>query len=165
MSSSAELEQLGVREGRLRGSPPADDHHLVHAAARQHLQRMVGGVRGRELLRREHQHARHVQRHVAVSDYHRALGTGATDRGREVELEVGVVGVAVVPADELRRRMRAGKLFAGYAERAVRRRAGGVYDRVVVRQQVLARDVLAEVDVAVVAKARVRGRLLVDAAD
>ena len=45
------------------------------------------------------------------------------------------------------------------------RRAGGVDDRVVVGEQLLARDVLAEGDVAEEAKARMRGGLLVDARD
>ncbi len=108
------------------------------AAGGEHLERVVGGVGRRELLGREHEHARDVERDVAVADHHRALGR------EQVELEVGVVGVAVVPADELGRRVRAGQLFAGDAQRPVRRRAGGVDDRVVVRQQVLARDVLAE---------------------
>ena len=43
--------------------------------------------------------------------------------------------------------------------------AGRVDDRVVVLEQLLARDVLAEGDVAEEAKARVRGGLLVDARD
>jgi hypothetical protein len=54
---------------------------------------------------------------------------------------------------------------AADSERPVGRGAGGVDDRVVVREQVLARDVLAERDVAVVAEAGVRGGLLVDARD
>ena len=96
---------------------------------------------------------------VAVADHDGALG------GHEVDLQVGVVGMAVVPADELGGGVRAGQVFAGDAERAVQRRAGRVDDRVVVGEQVLARDVLAEGDVAEVAKARVRGGLLVDARD
>ncbi len=76
-----------------------------------------------------------------------------------------MVGVAVVPADELGGGVRAGEIFPGDAEGPVRRRAGGVDDRVVVGQQVLAGDVLAEGDVAEVAEARMRGGLLVDARD
>ena len=58
-----------------------------------------------------------------------------------------------------------GQLFAGDPQGSVRGRAGRVDDRVVAPQQLLARDVLAEGDVAEVAEARVRGRLLVDARD
>ncbi len=56
-------------------------------------------------------------------------------------------------------------MFAGYAQGSVQRRAGGVDDRAVVREQILAGYVLAEGDVAEVAKARVRGGLLVHAGD
>ena len=119
---------------------------------------MVGGVGARELVVRERQHPRHVERDVAVADHDRPLAA-------EVEVEVAVVGVAVVPADELGRRPAAGQLLAGDAERSVGRRAGRVDDRVVVREQLLAADVAPELDVAEVAKARVRGGLLVDARD
>jgi len=74
---------------------------------------VVGGVGGCQLGRGQHQHAGDVKRNVAVADHHRALCR------QQVDLEVGVVGVAVVPADELGRRMGPGQLFAGDAERAV----------------------------------------------
>ena len=60
----------------------------------------------------EHEHARDVERDVAVADHDGALGR------EQVDLEVGVVGVAVVPADELGGRVRAGELFAGDARAA-----------------------------------------------
>ena len=120
---------------------------------------MIGGVGGRELGGGEHEHAGHVEGDVAVADDDGAGG------GEEIDLEVGVVGVAVVPADELGRGVRAGQVFAGDAEGAVGGRAGGVDDRVVVGEQVLARDVLAEGDVAEEAKAGVGGGALVDAGD
>ena len=91
--------------------------------------------------------------------------TTARSDGFEIDLEAGVIGVAVVPADELGRRVRAVQLFAGNAERAVHRRARGVDDRVVVLEQVLVRDVLAERHVAEVAKARMGGRPLIHARD
>ena len=122
----AELEQLGVGEGGLRGSAAAEDDDLGHAAVGEHLERVVGGVGGRELRRREHEHAGDVERDVAVADHHRALGR------QQIELEIGVVGVAVVPADELGGGVRAGELFAGDAQRPVGGRAGRVDDRVVV---------------------------------
>ena len=131
----AELQQLGVREGCLGRSAAADDDDLRDAAAGEHLEGMVGGVGGRELGGRQHEHARDVERDVAVADDHRALGRD------EVDLEVGVVGMAVVPADELGGGVGAGEVLAGDAERPVGRRAGGVDDRVVVLEQVLTGDV------------------------
>ena len=130
-----------------------------YAAVGEHVERVVGGVGGGELGRGEHEHAGDVERDVAVADHDRALGR------EEVELEVGVVGMAVVPADELGRGVRAGEVFAGDAERTVDGRAGGVDDRVVVVEEILARDVLAEGDVAEEAEAGMGGGLLVDAGD
>ncbi len=97
-----ELEQLGVRESGLRGAAPAEDHDLGDAAGGEHLERVVGGVGGRQLLWCEHEHACDVQCDVAVSDHHCALGR------EQIELQLGVVGVAVVPADELGGRVRSG---------------------------------------------------------
>jgi hypothetical protein len=120
---------------------------------------MVGGVGGGELGGSEHEHTGDVERDVAVADYQRALGR------EQVELEIGVIRMAVVPADKLGCGVRAREVFTGDAQRTVRRRAGGVDDRVVVGEQILARDVLAETDVAEEAKARVGGGLLVDPRD
>ena len=162
----AELEQLRVREARLGWPAAADDDDLGDLAAGEHGEGVVGGVGGRELGRREHEHAGDIERDVAVADDHRAAGgTAAGGGGQEVELEVAVVGMAVVPADELGGGVRAGEVFAGDAERAIRGRTGRVDDRVVVGQQVLAGHMLAERDVAEVAEAGVFGGLLVHAGD
>jgi hypothetical protein len=56
---------------------------------------VAGDVGRGELVGRQREHSRHAERHVAVADHH---GAGT----REVELEIAVVGVAVVPGDELR---------------------------------------------------------------
>src|SRR5207248_9266329 len=109
----AELEQLRVGEGRLRGPASADDHDLVDAASLEHLERVVGRVGAGQLGGGEHEHAGDVEGDVAVADDKRAFGA------QQVELEVGLVGVAVVPADEVGGGVRPGKVFAGDAQRAV----------------------------------------------
>jgi len=76
---------------------------------------MVGGVGGRELLGGEDEHPRYVHRDVAVADHDGALAR------HQVHLEIGVVRVAVVPADELRRRVRAVEVFARDAQRPIQR--------------------------------------------
>ena len=155
----AELAQLGRRERGLRGAAAAEHDHLVDLGARPSgADRVVGGVGGRDLVGVEHEHARDVDRDVAVADHDRA-------RGGEVELVVGVVGVAVVPGHELERTVRAGPVLAGDAEPVVARRADRVEHHVVAVQQVLAADVPAELDAAVEAEARVLRGLLVDARD
>ena len=154
----AQLEELGVREGRLRRAAPAQHDDLADAALRQHLERVVGHVGRGQLVAREREHAGHVGRHVAVPDHDRALA-------REVELEVAVVGVAVVPGDELGGGPAAGEVLARDAHAPVGLRADRVYHGVVAGEQVVMRDVGAVVDVAVEPELRVRGGLLVDPAD
>jgi hypothetical protein len=61
------------------------------------LQRVVCDVRAGELAVGEAEHPGDVQRDVAVADHDSALGAD------QIELQVGVVGVAVVPAHELGR--------------------------------------------------------------
>jgi hypothetical protein len=73
--------------------------------------------------------------------------------------------VAIVPADEVGGGVTARQLLAGDAERTVLRRAGGVDDRVVALEQLLARDVHAEGNVVEVAKAWMDGGLLIHAGD
>ena len=88
---------------------------------------------GCELLARQRQHPRDVERDVPGPDDDRPLD-------REVELEVLEVGMAVVPGDELGRRPRAGEVLARNAEPVVRLRADGVDDRVVEADEVVVRD-------------------------
>ena len=75
---------------------------------------------------------------------------------REVELEVLVVGVAVVPGDELGRGPRAGQVLARDAEPPVGLRADRVDDGVVEPRELVVRDVAADLDVAEEAEARRR---------
>ena len=82
-----------ARAGRARGSPGCPEPTIASIAA------SVVSV-GRELLPREREHPRDVERDVPVPDDDRTLA-------REVELEVLEVRVAVVPGDELGRRPRA----------------------------------------------------------
>src|SRR6185503_5183429 len=137
----------------------APQHHdLPDVRLRQHLERVICDVGGRELLTGEREHAGDIGGHVAVPDHDRAL------RG-QVELEVAVVGVDVVPGDELGGGPAAGQVLARNSHAAVGLRADRVDDRVVAGGEVVVRQVAAELDVAVEAEFGVVGRLLVDAAD
>ena len=102
----------------------------------------------------QREHARDVGRDVAVADHDGAA------RG-QVELEPAVVGVAVVPGDELGRGPAPGQVLAGDPERLVGLRAGGVDDRRVVAHQLGVRHVDADLDVAEEAAAA-RERLAVE---
>ena len=89
-----ELRQLGRREGRFGRAAAPEHDDLLDPGARDRVDRSVCRVRRSELLRRQHQHPRDVECHVAVPDHDRALHV-------EVEREVLVVGMAVVPGHEL----------------------------------------------------------------
>jgi hypothetical protein len=102
---------------------------------------VVGDVGARERLRAEREHARHVGRNVAVADHDRAPR-------REVELELAVIGVAVVPGDELGRGPAPGQVLPGDAEGLVRLRAGGVDHSAVMLDELGVGDVGADFDVA-----------------
>jgi hypothetical protein len=134
------LELLG-RPRRLCRAAAAEDQDLVRSGGADRLDRRIRGVGGGELLRREREHARHVESDVAVSDDDRPLDV-------QVERQVLEVGVAVVPGDELRGRPRAREVLAGDPETAVGLRPDGVDDGVVDGGEVVVADVPADLDVA-----------------
>ena len=103
---------------------------------------MIGDVGDLKLLNRQRQHPRDIERNVAVADHDRALA-------RQVEVHVGVIGVAVVPGDELRRRLAAGQILTGYPQPPVTRSSDRVQHRVVGGGQLLMAHVDADLDVAV----------------
>ena len=86
-------------------------------------------------------------------------------RAAERRIEVGEIGMAVVPADELGRADDAGQILARNAELAVVRRAGGEDHRVVEFEQFGDRDVAADRDIADEVDARAFGDLVVALAD
>ncbi len=112
----AQLAQLRRRVRRLRRSAPAEHDDLLDRRRRERRERVVGDVGRAQLVGAEHQQPRDVERDVAVADHDRPLRA-------EVEAAVGVVGVAVVPGDELGRRVRAGQLLARDPHPPVGRRA------------------------------------------
>ena len=102
----------------------AEDDDLAHGRAGERFDRVVGGVGGRQLAARQDQHPGDVGGDVAVADHHDPLAA-------EIELVTGVVGMAVVPGDEIGGRVRAGQVLAGNAELAVGAGPVGEDDRVV----------------------------------
>ena len=133
----AELQQLRIREGRLRRPAAAEDHDLLDGVGGQQVDRVVGGVGLAQLVGAQREHPRAVDRDVAVADDDDPLAVA------EVELAVGVVGMAVVPAHEGGGRLGSRQVLAGDAELPVGRRADRVDHRVVALEQVGAMQVAA----------------------
>src|SRR3954452_11972033 len=151
---AAELAELRARERRLRRAAAAEHDDLADVGGAQAVERVVGDVGALELGRRAHEDPRDVRGDVAVADDDRALGG-------QVPLEVAVVGVAVVPADELGRRPAAWQVLAGDAERLVGLGARRVDDGAVVAHELLVGDISADLDPAEEADAA-RERLAVE---
>ena len=138
--------RVAERRRRARSSPSSRTSGLVNAACAgprrpssttsstveepKRVERVVGRVGRRELVGVEHEHARDVDRHVAVADHDRAAAG-------EVELVARVLGMAVVPGDELGGRVRAGAVLAGDAEPVVVGGPDRVEDRVVAVEQLV----------------------------
>src|SRR5690606_34534969 len=134
---------------------PAEHVDVGDAAPGEGLEGVVGDVGAGQQLGRAGQDPGQVHRHVAVADHDGAPG-------RQVEVQVAVVRVGVVPADELGRRVAAGQVLARDPHPPVGAGADRVDDRVVVGGQVLVGEVPAHLDVAVEAELRVGGDLVVD---
>jgi hypothetical protein len=70
------------------------------------MQRVVGDVGALELGRSERQHPGHIRRDVTVADHDGALSG-------EIDVELSIVRMAVVPGDELRGWEAAREVLAG----------------------------------------------------
>ena len=152
------LAQFLRGERRLRGTAPAQHHHLTNVPLRQGRDRMARHVGARELLRRQHQHARDVHGHVAVAHHHRAEATEVVRAG-------AVERAGVVPGHELRARVAAGQVLVRNPQAAIRRRTHCVDDRMEVLHEVRLVDVAPHLHVAPEAEAVIRGGALVHAGD
>ncbi len=133
----AELAQLLGGHRDLVRPAAAEDGDGSDRRTVERVERMADDVRPFELVPRLRQDARAIERDIAVADHRRV-------RAAERRIEVGEIGMAVVPADELGRADHAGQILAGNAELAVVRRAGGEDHRVVEVEQLGDRDVAAD---------------------
>jgi hypothetical protein len=117
----SQLAQLGAGERRLRGAAPAEHDHLPDRAPAQRLEARGPPRPCARAPRAEREHPGHVRGDVAVADHDRALGG-------QVEVQVAVVGMAVVPGDELGSGPAAGRILARDPERLVGLGTGRVDD-------------------------------------
>ena len=154
----AELAQFLGSHGDLVRAAAAEDRDGPDRRRVERVERVADDVRSFELAARLRQDPRAIERDIAVADDRRV-------RAGERRIEVGEIGMAVVPADELGRADDAGQILAGNAELAVVRRADGEDDRVVELEQLVDRHVAADGDIADEVDARAFGDLVVALAD
>ena len=154
--SSPSSRTSGLRERRLRGTSATQHDDLLDPGVGERLDRVVRGIGCLQLPVGEGEHPGDVGGDVAVADHDDALRS-------QVELVVGVVGVGVVPGDELGRGVRCREVLARDPELAVGRRAVGGDDRVIALLELGDGDVGADVDVAEELKTLTGGGLLVHA--
>ena len=110
------------------------------SALGQGRQRLVGDVGDGELRAGLGQHARDVHGDVADPDDQGGVAV-------QPRVQVGEVGVAVVPGDEVRRRHAAVEVLARDAQPPIQRRPVGEHGGVVMAAQVVRRQVAADLDV------------------
>ena len=133
----AELAQFLGSHGDLVRAAAAEDRDGPDRRPIERVERVADDVRTFELVPRLGQDARAIERDIAVADDRRV---GAAER----RIQVGEIGMAVVPADELGRADDAGQVLAGNPELAVVRSADGEDHRVVEVEQLGDRDVAAD---------------------
>ena len=156
-----ELAHLRELHGRKRGlsrPAPSERHDVRDPRVRDRVDCLVRGVGRSELLRRQREHARHVERDVPVTDHDRALDV-------EVERETLKVRMAVVPGHELERRPRAWEILAGNPELPIGLRTDRVDHGVVQPREFVVVQVAPDLDVSEEAEAGLRGDALESARD
>src|SRR5579885_268461 len=151
----AQFAQFLVGEFGLGGTAAADDVDFTNAASRQRLQRVLGDVGVLQFVDGLGEDAADIRGDVALADDHR-------DFLRQVEGEIAVIGMTVVPADELGGRVAARQVLAGYAQAAIGLRPAGEHDGVVGAAQFLDREVAADGDVADETEGGRAGDLVID---
>ena len=154
-----EFPNLRVGERGLGRAAAPQQIDFLDGAFLERFQRVVGDVGRGQFFDRARQDAGDVHRHVAVADDGHALHPA------QVVLQVAVVGMPVVPADENGRRIAAGQVFARNTQPAIGFGPGRKQDLVIVAEHLVEEHVLTERDVAEESEARPAGDLLVLADD
>ncbi len=101
---------------------------------------MLGDIGGSERALVHQQHPGDVERDVAIADDDRPLA-------RQVELVTGVVGMTVVPTDELGGRMVSHEILAVDSQSPAGGRTHRIDHRMVMSQQLVMVDGAADLDV------------------
>ena len=133
----AQLAQLLRCHRDLVRAAAAENVDVPDIARREQVARMGDDVAASELGGSLGEDARDIERDIAIADHRDA---GAVER----RVEVGEIGVAIVPADEGGAADDAGQIGAGYPQRPVIGRPGREHDGVVELRQFVDPDVGAD---------------------
>src|SRR3990172_9404924 len=98
-----------MRELRLSRTAASNHVNVTYLALCQDLKGMPGDIRMSELFHCLAENPAHIDSHIPLPDDHRRLM-------RQVEHQLAIVGVAVVPPDKLRRRVAARQMLPRYPE-------------------------------------------------
>ena len=104
--------QLGQGESSLGHSPARQQDNLLDTTVAQCLEGVVGDIGLRKFVRIRGEDAGDVKRDIAIADDDDLPAA-------QVEPMVGVIGMAVVPGDEVGRGLASRQVFAGNAEAAI----------------------------------------------
>ncbi len=139
-SGSVNAEWAGPRRAAITTSRTAESRSASSAWSAMSVRANVVRVRG--------EHAGHVEGDVAVADDHHPFMA-------EIDWQIGEVGVAVDPRDQLGGGSGAGQIHPVDVEPPIVGCTDGVQHRVVVGQQLGVAQVLADLDVEVEPKAAI----------
>ena len=153
-----ELLELAGRPLGLHRTAADDEVDVADAARPEPRERFVGDVGRGQIFRIPPENASHIDRDVARAD---DRGGGA----REIDRQVGKVGVSAVPGDQGRRRVAAREVLARYSEPPVALPTHREDDLIVVRREVGHREISAQFDVAEKADPRIERHALEDPDD
>ncbi len=135
-----QLTQLERGELDLRRAAAAEHVHVRDRRIAQPLVDVARDFGDEHVVSVLGQHTRHVQRHIAVADHSNFLGVERPG--------ARVVGVTVIPGDELGGTVGTVQIRAGDLQRSIIDGAGGENHSVVVGHEITEREVLAVLHIA-----------------
>ena len=136
----SQFTQLLGRHGNLMRAAAAQYGDAARVRLLQRGERMADDITVIEFGHRLGQDPRHVERDIAIADNHDIAPV-------QRRIQIGEIGVAIIPADKGRAAIDARQIAAGQAERPVVRCAGGQHHRIVQLLQLGDGDVLPHRDI------------------
>lgn len=103
--------------------------HIGNLAVTECVQHPVRYIRGGEFVSTTGEHAGNVKRNVSRADDRDTLGV-------QVKVSIGGIRMSVIPIDKILCTETTREIFARHAEPALGLSAGGIYNRVIMSEQI-----------------------------